>query len=69
MLGNMVRSACTDAGALLKQHWFVLDSPLQVEWLDDLCTALDGSRTLTLCTGERIHVPQQVCNRILCKLI
>lgn len=45
------------ASQVFKQHWVVLDGPIDVGWIESMNTALDDNSTLCLASGERIKLP------------
>ncbi|WFC97970.1 hypothetical protein MYAM1_000690 [Malassezia yamatoensis] len=43
-----------------KRHWIIFDGDIDPEWVENLNSVLDDNQTLTLPTGERLAVPQNV---------
>lgn len=42
------------------EWWLILDGPVDASWAESLNTALDGERTLSLVSAERIRLPPHV---------
>ncbi|KAA0162679.1 hypothetical protein FNF28_04622 [Cafeteria roenbergensis] len=55
--------AASNAAAGPSDSWLVLDGPIDPRWVEDLNSAMDDTRTLTLSNGERL--PMQPTTRLL----
>lgn len=59
----LTESTSSDKPNLLS-HWpnlfFVFDCDIDPDWIEAFNSVLDGNRCLTLCTGERIRIPDSV---------
>lgn len=42
------------------RFFFLFDCDINPDWIEAFNSVLDGNRCLTLCTGERIHIPDSV---------
>ncbi|KAL9644994.1 hypothetical protein ABK040_004487 [Willaertia magna] len=43
-----------------KQHWIIFDGPIDPVWVESMNTLLDDSRQLTLISGDRISIAENV---------
>lgn len=47
-------------GESSKRHWLIFDGDVDPEWAENLNSVLDDNRLLTLPSGERLSIPENV---------
>lgn len=47
-------------GEKARRHWIVFDGDVDPEWAENLNSVLDDNKILTLPSGERLEVPENV---------
>jgi len=57
-LRDALRLARLSAGE--KEHWIIMDGPIDPEWAESLNSLLDDNRLLSLPSGERLQLPEGV---------
>ena len=58
VLSKIMRDVCKDDSST--QKWIVMDGPVDTLWIESMNTLLDDNKLLTLLSGERIMMSQQV---------
>jgi dynein heavy chain, axonemal len=58
ILARIMRTVCKDESA--DQKWVNFDGPVDTLWIESMNTLLDDNKLLTLLSGERISMSQQV---------
>ena len=58
ILARLMRNVCKDES--LDQKWILFDGPVDTLWIESMNTLLDDNKLLTLLSGERISMVQQV---------
>ena len=58
ILARTMRNVCKDEA--LDQKWILFDGPVDTLWIESMNTLLDDNKLLTLLSGERISMVQQV---------
>jgi len=58
VLARIMRQVCRDEAP--SQKWILFDGPVDTLWIESMNTVLDDNKLLTLLSGERISMPQQV---------
>ncbi|TPX53528.1 hypothetical protein SeMB42_g00716 [Synchytrium endobioticum] len=58
LLSGLLRQVCRSDSS--ESRWVVLDGPVDPTWVENLNTALDETRLLTLNNGERVVIPDHV---------
>ena len=54
-----MRLTCADEKP--DQKWLVFDGPVDTLWIESMNSVMDDNKVLTLINGERISMPEQVC--------
>ena len=54
-----MRQTCADEKP--DQKWLVFDGPVDTLWIESMNSVMDDNKVLTLINGERISMPEQVC--------
>jgi len=58
VLSKIMRSVSKDTSPTFK--WVIFDGPVDTLWVESMNSLLDDNKLLTLLSGERIMIPQQV---------
>ncbi|TKS69390.1 Dynein heavy chain 2, axonemal [Collichthys lucidus] len=58
VLASVMRSACADEEP--DEKWIVFDGPVDTQWIESMNSVMDDNKVLTLVSGERISLPEQV---------
>ena len=58
ILARIMRNVCKDESR--DQKWILFDGPVDTLWIESMNTLLDDNKLLTLLSGERISMVQQV---------
>ncbi|XP_034551682.1 dynein heavy chain 2, axonemal-like [Notolabrus celidotus] len=58
VLSNIMRGACADENP--DEKWIVFDGPVDTLWIESMNSVMDDNKVLTLISGERISMPEQV---------
>lgn len=45
-----------------EDKWIILEGPVDMDWIKNISSLLDGTKALTLANGERMLLPNQVFN-------